>query len=475
MANSLRRIMAYSLGLFLTKSISLFMLPFLTHSLPVEDIGRLEFLASITALLSIIIGLALHESLYRFSAEKESQQEKQTFANKMYTLTWLMSLIFLPIIFGCFVLIRSWFPEITYREIAVITMSMLLTAPLSISLSWLRIIDCVRSFVTITLTGCVIQVMSIILFVYLDMGVFGVLLASTISHSLQIVIVVTCRYIGLSRPSWYLSQQALVYSIPIALSGVVAFGFHGAEKILIASQSSLMHLASYAISTKFALATCFIIQPFHMWWMSKRFEYLKNDKKAAVSITQMGIVWIAIVGLGMLFLAPMVIDHLLPETYSDAKRFLPVLLCSAVLKEVTELVNIGILHKRQSIQILKINLLSLFIGFLCVAMSWSWGTWGIVFSLLTCQVFKFVSTLFLSQRLTFLPYRSKELSAIVIFLFVISYVSTLVISDTTRSILLIASPTLIIIFSVYFNILPKELITSIMKSKPTKNQGGYVE
>ncbi|MDN3684766.1 hypothetical protein QW180_19040 [Vibrio sinaloensis] len=56
------------------------------------------------------------------------------------------------------------------------------------------------------------------------------------------------------------------------LSAMVAFALSGAERWIIVAYTDLDTLGIYAIAAKFALGVGILIQPFHMWWMPKRFQ-----------------------------------------------------------------------------------------------------------------------------------------------------------------------------------------------------------
>lgn len=458
MSSSLTSIAIYSTGLLLTKATSLLMLPFLTHSLPVEEIGRLEFLASITAFAGLITGLAMHEALYRFAAESNQKEKRQIIAEQFYSVVWLSSLLFLPIVFAVAYMISHPFTDILISEVALVSTGLLLSAPLSMALIWLRIEDKVAHFITITLSGCAIQIGLIVLMLHMEMGVFGVLLSATISHLLQLCAFHLLGHLKLRKPEITTTKNALKYTLPIAFSGLIAFGLNGAEKWLIAISSSLETLAAYAISTKLALAMCILVQPFNMWWLGKRFGYLKNrGVEPVVSMTQSGITWIFMLASSLLFAGPLLISRFLPEAYSEASAYLLLPLSCALMKEISELVNTGLLYKQQSQKLLQINIQSLCLGAFLVALLWKFSIWGILTSLLLAQSFKLFSIYSISQKLCPLPYKLVNLSMLFVCYSGIAFISLQVENDGLRLSMAALSPLIVLLVANQLGLLPQQL------------------
>ncbi|WP_375754008.1 lipopolysaccharide biosynthesis protein [Vibrio sp. HN007] len=455
MNKSMITIVMYSAGLLLTKATSLFMLPFLTHSLSVNEVGRLEFLASITAFAGLITGLAMHEALYRYAGETNNSNERKNIASEFYTIVWLGSLFFFPIIFAITTLTNKSFPDITHTEVLLVALGLLLSAPLSMALSWLRVEDHVTHFVMITVGGCIVQISLIFIAINLHFGPPGVLFAAVITHFMQLSACHMLGYLRFRIPDSKRAKLALTYSLPIAFAGVIAFGLNGAEKWVIAATASLESLASYAISTKLALAMCILVQPFNMWWMGKRFSYLKfQGCEKTTRLTHTGMVWVFVLASNLLFSGPLLINFFLPVEYSDAAAYLLFPLTCALFKELSELVNVGLLYRQQSQRLLSINIRSLVIGGILLVLLWSLSIWGILISLLIAQAYKLYSVYITSQNLYPLPYKLTPLMSLFacyLFFIVLSQQTE---TDYYRLLLSIAAPLIIVVIALKADLLP---------------------
>ena len=63
----MRHALLYGSSIALMKGISLLMLPFIAQQLSTDQFGRLEVAGSLAVIGSIMIGLGLEDSLYRFA------------------------------------------------------------------------------------------------------------------------------------------------------------------------------------------------------------------------------------------------------------------------------------------------------------------------------------------------------------------------------------------------------------------------
>ncbi|MCG6295781.1 lipopolysaccharide biosynthesis protein, partial [Vibrio vulnificus] len=136
-------------------------------------------------------------------------------------------------------------------------------------------------------------------------SITSILAASVMTHLVQVIWLQRLCRLPLIQPKAAQILDFILYSIPIALSGMVAFLMNGAERWVIATTDTIESLAFYAIAAKFALALCILVQPFGMWWMPKRFSvYLREGAQQAARITQYGLVWIAMLAAGIAYFAP---------------------------------------------------------------------------------------------------------------------------------------------------------------------------
>ncbi len=407
---------AYAIGLFASKGLALLMLPILTNHLSVAEIGRLELYTSSGVFLGMLISLALHEALYRFAGQEHTCEKQTTIASQIFSVANTVALLALSVLVGIIFLLSDWLAGFSRFELLLLALGVSLEGLISLQLAWLRMQDRVAVFIRVTLSTCVIQVSLVAVSLWANAGVAGILCASVAAHGIQLLwLQVLCR-LRFHFPPLTQLREFIRYCIPIALSSLLAFTLNGAERWVIAANGSIELLAYYAVAAKFALAMCILVQPFGMWWMPKRFAALANQgPEEATRITQYGLVWIAMLCAFMAYFAPLFIAQTLPPSYELAGHLVLLCLLAAMFKEVTELVNLGLLAQKQTQRLLHFNLISTGVGAALIALLLPFGVWGIISALVLAQLLKLALVYHASQTSLPLPYTPKPVALVGLF------------------------------------------------------------
>ena len=84
--SALSQTVLYGFSIVIMKGISILMLPFIASQLSQEAFGRLEVLASLAVVASILVGLGLEDTLYRFAGQAGSVAERKRIAAGVFGL-----------------------------------------------------------------------------------------------------------------------------------------------------------------------------------------------------------------------------------------------------------------------------------------------------------------------------------------------------------------------------------------------------
>lgn len=405
----------YALSLFLIKGVSLFMLPLITYYLTVEQVGKLELLATISACFGIMAGLALHECLYRFAGVKNTHHQQWVKASELFTFAVVLGILIASGLWLALHYIRSSTAvslPVTIQEQSLILLVVGLEGAIAISTAWLRMTDKPMLFFKISITTTAIQVFGIVAVLHLFPTVIAILMVGAVASIIQLLLLQNHNRFNWhwpTRPKAYLR-----YALPLTFSGLVAFGLSGAERWIITFSNSLEQLAYYAIATKFALAMCILVQPFGMWWMPKRFTTIQHEgRQQAVKYTQYGMVYIALLTVAIAFAGQVIILFSLPLEYANAAKMLIGTLAAAFFKEQSELFNLGLLHHKKTHWLFVINLIATVAG---LSMCWFWADLGItaiLIALVIAQALRCVLIIYFSEQLEPLPYAYKSTIALI--------------------------------------------------------------
>jgi len=447
----------YGIGLFATKGLSLLMLPVLANHLSVQELGRLELLTSISVCLGIVLGGSLHEALYRYAGQEKSMDKQFNVASQIFSLASIISLLSLSLLISIAIFLSSSLPYIHVEELLLIFIGVSVEGLLSLLLAWLRMQDNTLAFVKITVSTCILQLGMVVFSLWLNFGIIGILMASVIAHIIELIWLHAICQLTLTLPQSERSKVFLRYSIPMCISGLLAFALNGAERWVIAITDNVENLARYAIAAKFTLAMCILVQPFGMWWMPKRFMTFEHSGATdTVKYTQYGLIWIAILCAFMAYFAPLFITLALPETYQFSSQLVIFCLFAAMLKEITELTNLGLLIHKKTTQLFRINLIATIIGLIFMALLQHFSILGILTALIGAQLIRMIMITSASQQLIALPYRTKSLFILYLICAGLMLLSPFITRWEIQSVMCVIAP--VVVFSV----------AAILKLIPTK-------
>lgn len=408
-----RNTLFYGLGLVLMKGIAFLMLPIYTRYLSTYEYGQLEVLVTFTNLMSLIIGMGLIESLYRFTGGKK-QVDRQRVISTVMVLTAVISLVFLGLMHLVGQTVSTLIPgEIPLLWLQWISVSLCLSAIITIPLTWLRMNDRAVEFFIATVTVAVIQSgLSFYLLVH-DHGVMSIVWSGIIATSIMLCIVMLRIRSDLSF-AWRTAEikQLLKYGWPFIISGFAGFILSGADRWLLADLFDLETLAVYAIAAKFAFLPVMLMQPYALWWYPKRFNYLsgKNQLVSNARHSVMGAV-LAVLTCGMTGLAaPLIIRWLTPIEYHDAIELLPLFLTAVAMKICSEYLNMGCFINNSSYQQMLIDVFASACGLiLMVWLAHTIGLIGILVALNIAYLIRLMLFFVLSQKILSLPYQLDRL------------------------------------------------------------------
>lgn len=404
----------YGASIALMKGVSLLMLPFIAHHLSADAFGRLEVISSLAVIGSILVGMGLEDAMYRFAGASGDPVVRRRLAGEIFSLALLIGAVALITGYMTADLLAAWMPgQPSGYELRLVLAMLALEGCIAIPLGWLRMRNQAVSFFLVTTGRALLQAVLVLILLNTGRGVAGVLEAGLLAAVAQALVVgylhIRNTGVSLHRNS---ANRALIYSLPIVASGLVAFVLNGLDRWILADRATLADVAQFGVAAKFALAVVLLQQPFGMWWSPRRFEILHQpdgDKKAAGFIA-LGLVLTLVIAVMVGLASPLLIDWLLPETYAMAGQYVVGLVLIMAFKEMAELINLGCFTGKTTHTQLLINIIGAstgIIGMLC----WTPedAVWGIIIALLSAQGIRLVLFFIASQYFLPLPYPTGSL------------------------------------------------------------------
>ena len=414
LSQTLRQQMLYALGIVIMKGVSLFMLPFIAHQLSPAEFGTLEVLNSLNALGSVLVGLGLLNTMFRFVGFARSQAERKELVAEIFGLNLLVAGLLFVVGFPLAGWLSGLLPGQTDQYMVQLAIAMIaLEGCIGIPLGWLRHAERVGLFFVLNTGKALLQAALVLLFLVQGRGIAGVLEAGLIAALALAVLLVIIQYrdsgIRLNPASY---RKVLLYSIPLVGSGLLGFVLTGLDRWIIASEVGTAQMAQYALAAKFALLAAIMLQPFLMWWSPRRFSVLNEPdgarKVARLAAMGSAISLLIVVGVGLL--SPLLIGLLFPADYAEAARFLPWLVLTVAIKDSAELLNLGCYTGDRTHTQFLINLAGGVAGLLAMLLLVPlWAAWGATWALLIAQTLRLLLYFVLSQRVLPLDYPLRAL------------------------------------------------------------------
>ncbi|MGF1909742.1 hypothetical protein L4C38_09895 [Vibrio kasasachensis] len=423
-SNALQEMVLYGVALLLLKGASLITLPVMTHFLSVEQVGQLELIAVTQVFFALLISLSMHENLYRFIAVAKGKLQQKLMTSQLYCSAIFLSaslLILIGIIYGIIETVFNVSPIFnffTQSQILLMVCALTIQGALEISLAWLRLQNKAAVFFKLSLFCTCLQVSLILIVVNIIPSVTAVFAVGVFCAFIQLMILHHYNQFVFQLLSLSQLKQFLKYCLPIMWSAVVAFGLNGGERWVLMQAGNIELLAQYAIALKFALAVGILLQPFHMWWMPKRFEYWQNQgPQITAKISQSGMIYAGLLTILVAWVGKLFITLYLPTQYQLAASLVGVATIAMLFKELAELTNIGLLKAQQTKTLLTINVViavtTLFLVVLAVQLYPQYSIWLICYSVAFAQMIRCCVIFIFSQRLDYLPY---QFTAMTVFL-----------------------------------------------------------
>lgn len=422
--NGLKQTILYGVSIALMKGVSLLMLPYIASYLSIDEFGRLEVITALSIFASILVGMGLDQTLFRFAGNEKNNDKRKQLAGEIFGLTIIIGTV--AALIGWFIapVITEYLPgSPTVYEVRIVLLILALEGCISIPLGWLRMNDKAWTFFIMTTGRAALQAVLVFLFLKSSSSVESILEAGFIAAFSQVVLLSILQFKSTGVHFKLLTyRSALIYSLPIVGSGLVAFSLNGLDRWILAEQTTLNDVAQFGIAAKFGLALVLMLQPFTMWWSARRFVVLndENGKDNVQKYITLGIVISLISAVIVGLSAPYLISQILPDTYAIASQYVIGMIVVMLLKELAELINIGcFIHKTTSTQLV-INVIAAILGISCmVIFTPIYSVWGIIYALILAQTTRVILFYKFSQR--HLPLAYPTLSIIFLFSFSISW------------------------------------------------------
>lgn len=410
----------YALALAFSKGLALLMVPVATNYLTPEDYGRLDVLQTLADLLSIIIGMGLAESLFRFAGSESNTQERNQAAANLFGMAVVSGILTLVITQLCAPMIAKALPgNISELETRLILVSLALCSIILVPLAWLRLQEKAGLYFLGSAGMVLLQVSIAIPLLIMGFGVIGVLTGTLISTITLSAVLIYLQYkdTGIAF-NFARFKSYSCYGGPLIFVGIAGFILGSFDRWILADEVGTAAMAQYALAAKFGLMTAVLIQPFDLWWHARRFSCYEEENGAVncARYASLGVVIALFSCLIISVIGPTLVRILTPESYYGAIQYIPWLALLAAIHNATSTLGFGAMSATHTVKPALIDcsaaVIALIGYFTLIPLYHAWGAIGATYIALVSRL---IVMYILSQKERVLPFPLLKLIGVTAF------------------------------------------------------------
>lgn len=401
----------YSLSNILTKGISFLMLPILTMFFKPEEFGVLDALIVTGNILSIIIGLEIHQAVARFFPEEKVFEEKRKIVSTGFWAIILFYCMFLlPIfIFDSTPVLNQLFNlKLDVSVIQIVLLSYGVNFIYSYSSSQLKwqlktkenlFVSFVYSFISAIVTYILLKYSGVALISVFTGQLVGGVAASIIS------IYVARDYYGFIFEK-KIFKKLLSFSFPLIFSTLTVYAMLYVDRVMIGSMLHANNLGYYAFAFRIASIIGLLTVGIQTALTPIIYNNFKNSStpKYIAKMFHLFLIGSVIIVTSLVVFSDFIVILLASDSYLQAAGLIPWVALTILFTGMTNFTP-GIFLEKKTNLILYINiasfLLNLLLGYILIKI---FGLIGAVTATAICSVFYFSMYYIIGQKYYFIPF-----------------------------------------------------------------------
>jgi O-antigen/teichoic acid export membrane protein len=254
----------YTVAGFISRGISIFLVPFYTRIFTPSDYGIIDILAIAGSIISHTVGFEITQAVARFYPDSKNEDDKRTIASNSFWFTLFFYSLFLLVCLS----FSGYFTQllldglVSKRIFQIWAMNSFFTGMFYLFQNQLKWRLESRKFASVSILYTLVTIPSTILLVLVfRFDLYGVFLAKSIGG---VVGALVAFYFARSDYKFIFNFtklfEMLKYSIPLVPSGVGVFFLNSSHKILIKSMMSLSDLGLFGVGTRLTSMVTVLLQ-----------------------------------------------------------------------------------------------------------------------------------------------------------------------------------------------------------------------
>lgn len=339
----------FAIGNLGSKLVTFLMLPLYTYVLSTSEYGVVDLMLTTTSLLLPIVGLSIHDSVLRFSMDK-NYDKKTVFSNGFY-VTLCSSVILIITI-----------PFLSLYKLQMVFLPLLLIMQLFQNL-FAQYAKAINKISIFALNGILLSfstaTLNILFLITLNMGVTGYLISLLLANFFSSI------YLGIRLKVWRLVDwkaiskneiiKQLRFSVPLISNSIAWWTTNAVGRYFILLYIGTAANGIYAVSNKIPTLLIILTSIFSQSWQISAIEgYEDKNEEVFLDIVYNFYFFLLFIGSSMLiFLAKPLMSILVSSDFFEAWKYIPLLLLTVVFSSVSGFLGAQYVAMKNTVGIFK--------------------------------------------------------------------------------------------------------------------------
>jgi O-antigen/teichoic acid export membrane protein len=347
-----RHTLIYGIGVVATKLVSFVMLPVYTNFLTPADYGVLELLSTTIDIIGMIGGIGLAAGMFKHYADSDSDEARKEVISTVVLANSAISgaiaivgILASPLLND--LVFKGEQPVIYFRLFFI---SYFLQGFTNIGFAFVQIQERSKLFVGMSVAKLAVTLgLSIWFVAFLQLGVWGVLLAGLIGSGLTAAALALYLFprVGV-RFSYPRFRSLAQFGAPLAVWTIGSFILTFADRYYLNHYVGEAEVGLYSLAYKFSfLLSAFAVAPFQQVWEPRRFA-IASDPQAEMIYSRMFLylnVALAVGSIGIILFIRDALHLVVGPAFTSAHAVVPLLLATTIIQQWTGYCNFGLYFK----------------------------------------------------------------------------------------------------------------------------------
>jgi O-antigen/teichoic acid export membrane protein len=328
------------IGVFCTKLLSFFLLPFFTAVFTTEEYGALDLIITYSNFLIVLVGLQISVAIFKFIAsDRDNEEQIKTIVSTSWGVTLICVAVYL-LLFFCvqryLTITGKWF------LLSQVITSLLLQTSTSISRGKGK--NAIYAF-SYFLSAAISISLNIVFVLVLKMGVFGGLLGYSIGPLVAFFFSFLAnkewKYISSSSYSKPKAKELLLFALPLIPNELSWTIIHASDRLIVSKILSVSSNGIISAASKFSSIYTSIFSVFNLAWTEQVIVNYKKDggKEYINEMFDKMITFFGCLSTLIIALVPFVFNLLINSSFSEAYTIIPLYLVAVFFNAIVGLIS----------------------------------------------------------------------------------------------------------------------------------------